>query len=85
VTSLAAGSVMAHSEKMENWPIEINDLVNPDREKWRTRLQQISIVRLHAEQGVSISLPSDMDRTFCMQLVHSAWWLGLSNIMFSKK
>lgn len=66
------------------WDKDILRISRPDETTWRSILRQASLVRPWIDQGVTLTLPSGIDRNRLYNLVEQAWWSGVSSIRFEK-
>lgn len=66
----------------ERWNRRVRDLVAPDAAGWEVRLRHAALIAPWLDQGVSLTLPTGIDRQSLGLLAQKAWWLGLSNIRF---
>lgn len=75
--------VMQNPRNPKRWPDAIRKLVQPDRHQWERRLQHAALIRPWIDQGVSVTLPTDLPEDLLHFLISRAWWLGLNSIRFA--
>lgn len=69
-------------DKYRKWASDIQILSNPNEEGWRSLMRQGALVRPWLDQGISLTLPTDIDKNQLNALIEQAWWSGISSIRF---
>lgn len=66
----------------DTWPLALRELVSPDAAGWEVRLRHAALVRPWIDQGVSLTLPTNIPEGALAVIIQRAWWFGLSNLRF---
>jgi hypothetical protein len=74
--------VLDEKYPQSQWPQTLRVLVDPDATGWEERLRHASLVRPWIDQGVSLTLPSNIPEGALAVIIQRAWWFGLSNLRF---
>lgn len=76
--------VLRFPNNPNRWDKEILKISRPDEITWRSILRQAALIRPWIDQGVTLTLPSGIDKNRLYNLIEQAWWSGVSSIRFEK-
>jgi hypothetical protein len=73
---------MKYPTDFRKWNDDILQYSHPNPEDWRKIMLKAESIRPWFDQGVCLSLPTDLQKNQLYNLIEQAWFYGITSIRF---